>query len=192
MRYTKLAADAFSKLQLNAGLIVKNFDPETGTVSDADILFATSEGSAFEATPSFSDFGEDIDNCPANTMELKKLDYYEVLLSGTAVTMDTDSAKMLVGAADVSGNKVTPRADLLPEDFNELWWVGDYSDDNTDENGGFIAIKMINALSTGGFKLQSNNKGKGQFEYEFMGHYSMTDVSIVPFEIYIKEGGAAA
>lgn len=192
MRYTKLAADAFSKLQLNAGLIVKNFDPESGTVSDADILFATSEGSAFEATPSYSDFGEDIDNCPANTMELKKLDYYEVLLSGTAVTMDTDSAKMLVGAADVSGNKVTPRADLLPEDFNELWWVGDYSDDNTDENGGFIAIKMINALSTGGFKLQSNNKGKGQFEYEFMGHYSMTDVSVVPFEIYIKEGGAAA
>lgn len=191
MRYTKLAADAFSKLQLNAGLIVKNFDPESGTVSDADILFATSEGSAFEATPSYSDFGEDIDNCPANTMELKKLDYYEVLLSGTAVTMDTDSAKMLVGAADVSGNKVTPRADLLPEDFNELWWVGDYSDDNTDDNGGFIAIKMINALSTGGFKLQSNNKGKGQFEYEFMGHYSMTDVSIVPFEIYIKEGGAA-
>lgn len=192
MRYTKLAADAFSKLQLNAGLIVKEFNPEDGSVTDENILFATSEGVAFEATPSFSDFGEDIDNCPTNTMELKKLDYFEVIMSGTAVTADTAAAKMLVGAADVSGNKVTPRADVLSEDFNDLWWVGDYSDDNTDENGGFVAIHMMNALSTGGFKLQSNNKGKGQFEFEFTGHYSMADVSKVPFEIYIKDGGAAA
>jgi hypothetical protein len=55
-----------------------------------------------------------------------------------------------------------------------------------------MAIKLINALSTGGFKLQSNDKGKGDFAFEFTGHYTMEDIDAVPFEMYIKAGTPAA
>ena len=58
--------------------------------------------------------------------------------------------------------------------------------------GGFIAIKLLNALSTGGFQLQTADKSKGQFAFEFTGHYSMSAQDIVPFEIYIKAGTAEA
>ena len=54
MKYTQIPADTFQKLQLNAGILVKNFAPETGTITD--IVGATSGGVSFTATPTFSDF----------------------------------------------------------------------------------------------------------------------------------------
>ena len=53
-----------------------------------------------------------------------------------------------------------------------------------------MAIHMLNGLSTGGFQLQSSNRAKGQFAFEFTGHYSIEDQSKVPFEVYIKTGEA--
>lgn len=191
MRYTKLSPDAFKNLQLNAGIVLSNFNVEDGSFMDADILGATGDGVAFEAVPNYVDFGEGIDNCPANTKELKKLDYWEVTMSGTFKTLDADLAKRLVGPADVNAGKVTPRMDVSIDDFVDTWWVGDYSDENSDETGGFVAIHLMNSLSTGGFKLQSNNKDKGEFEFELTGHHSMANISVVPFEIYIKGGSGA-
>lgn len=190
MKYTQVAADAFDKIQLNAGILMTDFDPTTAAVTEANIIGATSGGVSFTATPTFLDFGEDIDNVPANTKELKKLDYWEAKMSGTFVTADTASAKLLCGAADISGNKITPRADILEADFTDIWWVGDYSEENG-ANGGFVAIKLINALSSGGFALQSSDKAKGTYAFEFTGHYTMTDMSKVPFEIYIQDGQSA-
>ena len=195
MKFTQVATDAFQKLQLNAGVLLSTFDPSSPTLDKTKILGATGGGTSFEAVPQFSDYGEGIDNIPANTMELKRIDNYEVRMSGTFKTADTALAKMLIGAADVTAasGKVTPRSILSESDFDDIWWVGDYSDVNEDGTGstpkaGFMAIKLINALSTGGFKLQSNDKGKGDFAFEFTGHYSMDDIDIVPFEIYIKAG----
>lgn len=190
MKYTQVAADAFAKLQLNAGILLTEFNVTTGAFDRANILAATGGGTQFTATPTFVDFGEDIDNVPANTKELKVLDSVEVKMSGTLKTADTAVAKKLIGAADVAGEKITPRADLADDDFFDLWWVGDYSDKNSDASGGFMAIKLINGLSTGGFSLQSNDKGKGDLAFEFTGHYSLADISVVPFEIYIKAGTA--
>ena len=51
---------------------------------------------------------------------------------------------------------------------------------------------MLNALSTGGFKLQTADKNKGTLSFEFTGHYSIEDQSAVPFEIYIKKGADEA
>ena len=74
MKFTRIPETAFQKLQLNAGILLSDFDPATGDVTEADLMGATSGGVNFTATPSFSDFGEDIDNCPVNVLELKKLD----------------------------------------------------------------------------------------------------------------------
>lgn len=195
MKYTKIPADTFKNLQLNAGVLLKSFDVDTQTMAADSIVGATSGGVSFTAVPSFIDFGEDIDNCPKNMKEMKKLDSWEAKMSGTFASVSKALAKTLVGAADLSGSKITPRNDLAAADFSDLWWVGDYSEVNEDGTStgkaGFIAIHLLNSLSTGGFSIQSSDKGKGQFEFEFTGHYSMEDQDKVPFEVYIQEGTAA-
>lgn len=192
--FTKIPSDTFKKLQMNAGILASNFTPATGTLEDTSIIGATSGGVAFAAVPSFTDFGEDIDNCPKNTMELKRLDQWEITMSGSFVTVDTKMAEMMVGLADIDGSdptKVVPRVDInLEKDFRDIWWIGDYSDVNTGEDAGFLAIHLMNALSSGGFNLQSSDKGKGMFEFEFTGHFSMGAQDKVPFEIYAKAGTA--
>nr|DAL00998.1 MAG TPA: major tail protein [Caudoviricetes sp.] len=191
MKFTKIPEGTFKNIVLNAGVLLKSFTPATPAVTDENILGATTGGTNFTATPSFTDFGEDIDNCPKNMKELKKLDSWEVKLTGTLVTTNTAVIAMLMGAGDVGTTdttKVTPRVDVTSADFKELWLVCDYSDKNGENNGGFCAIKIINALSTGGFSLQSTDKGKAQFAFEFTGHVSMSAQTVVPFEVYLKEG----
>lgn len=190
MKFTQIPDTTFENLQMNAGILVTTFNPATAEIGD--LLGATTGGINFTDSVTFTDFGEDIDNCPKNMKELKVLDSHEVTMSGTFVTVSADSAKLLAGAADISGTKITPRNDLKQADFSELWWIGDYSDVNTGANAGFLAIKLINALNTGGFQIQSTDKGKGQFAFSFMGHYSIDDPDTVPYEIYVKAGTAGA
>ena len=190
MKYTKIPETTFQNLQLNAGVLLSAFNPESATVANESIIGATTGGVNFTATPTFSDYGEDIDNCPKNMKELKKLDSWEISLSGTYVTVDANAVKSLVGAADVSGNKITPRNDVLLSDFTDIWWVGDYSDKNGETNGGFVAIHMMNALSTGGFAIKSSDNGKGNFAFTYTAHYSMDAQDTVPFEVFVKAGTA--
>ena len=193
MKFTKIPENTFKNLQLNAGVLLRDFTPASGEFEDTDIMGATSGGTNFTATPTHSDFGEDIDNCPQNVKELKRLETWDVTMSGTFITVDTTLAKELMGAADIGTGDttlVTPRNDLLDTDFQDIWWVGDYSDKNGNTNGGYVAIHMLNGLSTGGFQLQSGNREKGQFAFEFTGHYSITNQDKVPFEVYVKAGTA--
>ena len=190
MKYTKIPETTFQNLQLNAGVLLSTFDQETATVADESIIGATTGGVNFTATPTYSDKGDDIDNCQKNMKELKKLDSWEINMSGTYVTVDANAVKSLVGAADVSENKITPRNDVKLSDFTDVWWVGDYSDQNGETNGGFVAIHMMNALSTGGFAIKSSDNGKGNFAFTYTAHYSMDAQDTVPFEVYVKAGTA--
>ena len=174
MKFTQIPTNTFKELQLNAGILASSFTPATGTVEADDILGATSGGVSFTAKPAYTDLGDGIDNCPPNMKELKKLESWdEVKMSGTYLTVNTARAKSLLAAADIGSSdttKVTPRNDVALTDFEDIWWIGDYSDKNGATNGGFLAIHMMNALSTGGFQLQSSDKAKGQCAFEYTAH----------------------
>lgn len=188
MKFTQVAPDAFAKLQLNAGVLLTEFDPTSPTLDKTKIFGATSGGVSFATNPEYVDFGEDIDNVPPNTKQLKRLQSVNPVMSGTFKTADTAVAKALMAAADVEGDKITPRGTLEDGDFFDLWWVGDYSDKTGATKGGFMAILLKDALSTGGFQIQSNDDGKGDFDFEFTGHYDLTNIDVLPFEVYIKTG----
>lgn len=194
-KFTKIPADTFKQLQINAGIILKDFTPASGTFKAADQLGATTGGVTFTATPTFSDYGDDVDNCPKNMKELKRQESIEAKASGTFVTMSTAVAKSLIATADIDAQdstKIVPRLDLADSDFDDLWIVGDYSDKNGEQKGGFIAIHMMNALSTGGFQMKTSDKAKGQFAFEYTAHFTMAEQTKVPYEIYIKAGEADA
>jgi hypothetical protein len=193
MKYTKIPTDAFEKIQMNAGVLVNNFDPSTGEFSG--LLGATTGGIQFTATPNFIDYGDDVDNCPKNTKEMKKIDGWDVSMGGTFVTVDVPLAKKLIAAADIDANDAThiiPRAELKNSDFHTIWWIGDYSDANTGANAGFCAVKLMNGLNTGGFSIKSADKNKGNFAFTFTGHVSIEEQDVVPFEIYIKGAGTGS
>lgn len=193
MKFTQIPTNTFKEIQLNAGVLLSDFAPSTATLTPANILGATSGGISFTATPEYTDFAEDIDNAPKNMKEFKQLDNWTATMSGTFVSMTTTLAKTLVGAGVIDSTdatKIVPRNDLDQADFSDLWWVGDYSDKTGNTNGGFIAIHLLNALSTGGFQIQSSDKGKGNFAFEFTGHYSNSAQDTVPFELYVKAGTA--
>lgn len=192
MKFAQIPADTFKKIQMEAGIFCKNFVPSTGVITG--LMGATTGGGSFSTSPEFSDFGEDIDNCPPDTMELKRKDRETCVLSTTFVTIDPDTAKMAMAGADIDANDGThiiPRRDLKAEDFFDVWWVGDYSDVNTGDGAGFCAIHLMNALSTGGFQLQSGKNAKGNFAIELTGHYTITDQTKVPYEVYISPANAA-
>lgn len=191
MRYTKIPENTFKELQLNAGVILKTFNPKEPAFDSAAILGATTGGINFSAVPSFSDFGEDIDNAPRNVKELKRFEVWDIKMSGTFITITPASIKRAVGLANIDTDDPThviPRSTLDNADFEDLWWVGDYSDKNGETDGGFVAIHMMNALSTAGFTLQSSDRAKGQFAFEFTAHYSLENQDVVPFEVFVKAG----
>lgn len=191
MKFTQIPETVFQELVLNAGILMSAFNPSTAELNNTDIIGATTGGISFTATPTFSDMGEDIDNCPKNMKELKKLDSWEVKMSGTFVSINTKAAKAIMSAADIGSpdtTKVTPRNDISSADFSDIWLVADYSDKNGNKNGGFVAVHMLNGLSTGGFQIKTGDKAKGQFAFEFTGHYSIDAQETPPFEVYIKAG----
>lgn len=191
MKFTQIPETVFQELVLNAGVLLSDFKPATAELKNTDIIGATTGGIGFTATPTFSDMGEDIDNCPKNMKELKKLDSWEVKMSGTFISINAKAAKAIMSAADIGSpdtTKVTPRNDISSADFSDIWLVADYSDKNGNKNGGFVAVHMLNGLSTGGFQIKTGDKAKGQFAFEFTGHYSINAQETPPFEVYIKAG----
>lgn len=190
LKYTKMPVDAFEKLQINAGILVDGFDPASGTIGN--ILGATSGGINFATNPTYVDYGEDVDNCPPNTKQLKRVSYYDPQLSGTFLTCTPAVIASLIGAADVDisdATHVIPRAQLLDTDFKKIWFIGDYSDVNTGADAGFLAICVKNALNTTGFQIQTTKDAKGTMAIEYHGHYDLEDSEQTPpFDIYCKEG----
>lgn len=190
MEYTKIPTTLFQNLQMNAGILVDDFTPSTGVVGN--IIGATNGGTNITDTPSFIDLGEGVDNAPTNVKQMKQIQSRDVHATGTFVSVTPDSAQTLVAGADVTTSngvvKIVPRDKILLTDFKTIWFVGDYSDKNTGASAGFLAIKLMNVLNTGGFKMQTANKDKGSFAFDLQAHYDLNDISVVPYEIYIKAG----
>lgn len=177
--YKRIPTNTFHNLQMDAGIICDSFDVNTGTVGN--IIGATTGGIQIDATPEYTDMGEDVDNCPNNMKELKKISKWECKISGTYLTTSASAMKSLIGSASVSGTHISLKQTLSQDDFQTLWFVGDYGD------SGFLAVKLSNALNTSGLSLKTEKDGKGQVSFEYLGHYSIDAQDAVPLDIYIKD-----
>jgi len=180
-RFTVIPENTFSALQLDAGVLLKRFNPANPTIADEDIICATTGGINPVCKPTFSDFGEDVDNVPNNMMEFKHLDGWECSIATTSLGTSPELIKMALGCADIDStdtSKIVPRMDLKQTDFASIWWVGDRAD------GGFVAIQLKNALATEGFSLQTTKNGKGQIAITIMGHVSINAQKEVPMVFY--------
>lgn len=184
-RYTVIPTDAFDALQVDAGVILTTFDPQNPFQAPAsdDILAATTGGIKPVCAPSYSDYGADVDNVPNNMMEFKHLDSWDASISFSSIKFNANNTLWSLGAADSEllhngVTKIIPRRSVRITDFKDIWWVGDKA------NGGAYAIRLMNALSTGGLNIQSTKNGKGTNAVTVTGHVSINDQDKMPMEIY--------
>lgn len=179
-KFAVIPADTFDEMQLDAGILLSNFTLATQAFQNSDIICATTGGIQITCTPTYSDMGSDVDNCPNNTKELKHLDSWECTIAFTALGVTPEVIKLALGAADITAASglVTPRGSVSSNDFADLWWVGDRAD------GGIVAVHLKNALSTGGFSLKTTKNGKGQLSVTLTGHVAQATPTEVPMLIY--------
>ena len=189
--YTKYPAEFWKLIQMNAGVAVTGFDPAAGTYTG--IVGATGDGMTFNPNPTYEDFGADIDNVPPNTKQLKRIQYYDPSLSGTFKTITAALAAQLSPGTNASG-VITPADTLTDDMFQDVTLIGDYSEKNVTDGqakAGFVAVTIKNAFNTTGFQWKSNKDGKGEFAFDFHGHYDLDHPDDPPFVIYVKSGTAA-
>lgn len=180
---TRIPADTFEQIQTDAGVLLYDFDPEKKEIKDEEIICPTTGGITAACVPSFSDMGDDVDNCPVNLLELKHLDSWNCTLAFTSLGTSPKSIRLALGAADLDNEekptKIIPRMKLNGEkDASDVWWVGDRAD------GGLVAVCLKRALSTSGFSLKTTKSGKGQTSVTLTGHVSVDTQDEVPMEFY--------
>lgn len=186
--FTVIPQDTFESMQLDAGVLLTTFNPASPAApADADIVCATTGGINVVCQPEYSDLGEDVDNVPNNMKELKHLDSWTCSLEFTSLDTSAEGIRLALGAADITAvtGKIVPRKDLEQTDFGDIWWVGDKAD------GGLVAVKLKNALSTEGFSLQTTKNGKGQTSCTLTGHVSIDAQNEMPMEFYVLDGSNA-
>lgn len=183
--FTRIAADAMDTLQTDAGVLLSAFDPANPyeVPKDADIIATTTGGINPTCEPQYSDYGEDVDNVPNNMMEFKHLDGWDAKMAFTSIKFNANNTAWALGAADKTTldngvTKIVPRRNVKLTDFKDVWWVGDKA------NGGAYAVRLMNAVSTGGLNIQSTKNGKGTNQVELTGHVSINAQNVMPMEFY--------
>lgn len=183
-KFTRIPADTFEQIQTDAGILLYKFDLTGETpVTDEDIICPTTGGITAAAEPTYSDMGEDVDNCPANLLELKHLDGWDCRLEFTSLGTSPKSIRLALGAADIDGEDPThiiPRTVVKVSDASDVWWVGDRAD------GGLVAVYLKRALSTSGFSLATTKAGKGNTSVTLTGHTTIQTQNEVPMEFWSK------
>lgn len=188
--YTTVSTDAFSALQLDAGVLLSTFDPATPYTApqSSNIIATTTGGINIVCEPTYSDFGEDVDNVPNNMKEFKHLDGWNCTMGFSSIKFNSANTVWALGAAtktttaastSTAGyDKIVPNRSVAQSDFHDIWWVGDKAD------GGCYAVKLLNALSTGGLNIQTTKNGKGTNAVTLTGHVSINSQNVMPMEIY--------
>lgn len=185
----RITADAAQKMQIGAGLLLNSFDI-TNPVEPAnsEIICDTTGDFTITCTPETSDIFEDVNNAPTNTKEGKRIDGWTCGLSVESLTFTPAALRFALGAADISGNGVSPRKQYKLADFASLYWVGDMLGD---EDKLFVVV-MDNAVSTGGISITTTNKGKGRMALDITPHVSTANQDKMPMDFYVLTKTSAA
>ena len=181
---TKVSAEAAANMQVDAGLLVSNFDvTDPVEPADADIITATTGDITCNCVPQTSDFLEDVNNAPLNTMEGKRCTGWDCNFSCTALEFNEDTLKFAAGAAEVDANGgIAPRRQYKLTDFQTIYFLGDMVDEEK-----LFVVKIDNALSTGGIAITTTKNGKGKIGRTITAHSSLADIEKIPMTFYVLE-----
>ena len=196
---TALRADTFNKLQLNAGILLK--DVNYASVTDSadlktkianiisgganpigTLIGATRGGGTFTATRDMRT--PEIDGMRYGFKGSDFVDSIDAYLSTTLVEITAQNVQDLVTAGvspTTSGKKTTVKMKTAIGASNYLTnvcWIGDLAD------GQMVLICLKNAINTADFTFTYTDKGEGTLAAEFHARQAqVNDYDEAPFEI---------
>lgn len=182
-KFTMVSQDAFDALQLEAGVLLSKFDPENPVEpASEDIIATTTGGINPTCVPAVENLADDVDNVKSGMLDFDNIKEWTCTMSFTSIKINAEGAAWALGAADIVDGKgyrkIVPRMSLKRTDYKDIWWVGDKA------NGGAFAVRLINAISTGGLNIQSTKSGKGTSQVTLTGKVSLSAQNVVPMEFY--------
>lgn len=192
---TPLRGGTFRKLILNAGAYVMDFDPSeyataaalkaalaAALADDNKRLGATRGGGTFTISRDMRQV--EADGVRYRFVGDTFVDSSDAYLSTTLLeTGDPHVMEAAMATADVTttGEKTVlkMRTRIAEEDYiHNLCWVGDIAD------GGFVAIKLANAINTTDLTLTYTDKGEATLPVEFHAFQdAVEDYDYAPFEV---------
>ena len=203
---TALRADTFNKLQLNAGILIKNHDYAGITDSTAlktqiagiiggtvtgkgDIIGATRGGGTFTASRDMRSV--DVDGMRYGFKGSDFVDSVDAYLSTTLIEVTPQNVQDLLTAGvtpTTSGKITTVKMNTAITSSNYLTnicWIGDLAD------GQMVEICLKNAINTADFTLTYTDKGEGTLAAEFHARQaSVSDYDYAPFEVVFFDNPA--
>ena len=177
---TPLRKETYKSLQLNAGVILVNFD--LSPYSDAaalktalateiqdgvNLLGATRGGGTFTITRDIREV--EADGARSRFKGSEIVDNADAFLSTTLIEITPDHLKSVLGSVTVDDSNpnhivMTLHTAFEDEDYlDSVVWVGDTSE-------GFMAIELLNALNTADFTFTYSDKNEGTANVEYHAH----------------------
>ena len=198
---TALRADTFDNLQLNAGIVLKNFTYSsiasatalktqiaTELSSGTNVLGATRGGGSFNVTRETRT--PEIDGMRYPFKGSDFVDSVDAYLSTTFVEVTENNIADLLATGDVgtkSGNKttITMHTAIGASDYlTNICWIGDLAD------GRLVLICLKNAINTADFTFTYTDKGEGTLAAEFHARQAeVDDYDDAPFEVVFFDVG---
>lgn len=190
---TGLTVETFKRLQLNAGVFLKNFDWTQYTTIDAlaealeeavdnpeTRLGATRSGGSFTATPETRNI--EADGKRYEFVGSTVYDSWDIRMTGTLLETTPGNVRDVLSTADMEEEEpgkivLTLRTQPKEEDYMRLTWIGDTSE-------GFMLIDLKNALNTAGMSFSFADKSEGVLPFDFKAHQdNVTDYDKAPVQI---------
>lgn len=182
---TKITADAASKMQTDAGLLLSNFNVASPIEpEDSDIICDTTGNITINCKPTTKDFFENVNNAPEGTKEgLRVTGWSDCSIAVTAISVTEDVLKLSLGAVEVgSDGGITPRNQYKLTDFKTYYWIGEMIDSDK-----LLVVKIDNAISSEGLTLTLTKNDKGQIQITLKGYTSTSDITKMPMSFYLLE-----
>lgn len=176
-----LTADAFKSIPKGSGNILSDFSLETPKIDETNVIHATQGGVTITYQNSTEDTLSEIDNAPTNTKQGVEVTGTTATISYTTPNADPKSIQLAIGTADIDPEDpthVVARLKTALTDFKPIWWVGPMI------CGGFIAVKLYNAMSTGGLSLKSEHRGGGSMQITLTAFADLENPEQAPMEFY--------
>lgn len=187
MDFDILQESDFNAMVFDSGILVKDFDPDNYVMpSEGDVSVVTSGDISVNDAVTSVNLGDDVNNIFFQYLELQVVTGKQAATIGvTALKFDAEGIRKALGAADIDqsdNRKVTTRLYYKESDFENLTFLMHRID------GGYVAVVMNKALSTGGLAITATKGGKGRMALTFTGYRSINDKTKGEIDYYVSTG----
>lgn len=176
----KLTPEQAGSVQFDSGLLVKDFDIETfrQSILDGQVGVVTKDSFGVTVSRDTVNILSDLNNVHFDYKEGLVTTKITASVTFTLAAMSINDLAMAIGAATVSGDKITVKYGIDAADFRNLALILPLAD------GGFVIAEIPMGFNTGGLSISTSKAAVGGLSCTVTGFRSLADSTIEPINLY--------